>query len=718
MLGLLVSPPPAQPQGTPAADPYREAVAVLESSDTAAALALLRAVVEEQPDNGPAHLRLGALLSARAPEAERDLEQRREARRHLDRAYRLLWPDPEVLLEYGLLLRKMSVGVDAKRVLERAWQAGEKAGDSFPPELRARLHYELARIFESWWEDWHGLVMRPFNGEFSCARGGTPTPSRQGRRVAIHVQCAKRWADDYDRLTPMEDLKSDDRERMIAHYLLALEADPAHTDAAVRVLGHLADAQRWELYDEVARNHVVHAPRDPRAHLMRGLGLHERGRPSEAAEAFERALDLMDPEQRRPFRDIGILLPRSIRDRYLEQDSAGQERTRRMWFTTRDPLYLTAVNERRLEHYARVAWSDLKFSSPASGQRGWDSEPGTIWIRYGRPWRWYRCCFGGPRTALWSYGTSRRGGPHFTFTEVRTYRKKTLSNPALASDLEAWMPQLYSPSTVTAWHPLPHQVASFRSSDGTHTRVEIYAAPPVDSLDTTVGTRMQAGIFTFLEDYTPVWEGRALADVPAGGVALTFRFDLPAGRYRYGLEARLDGPDSLPRPLAREREALYVPSYAPGALSVSDLLLASDSIRPTVPVVTRRDQLTITPLRGTVVRAGDPLHLYFEIYGLAAGEEDIGTYRAELSVEDSTRTNFAERLLRRGRDLLGIREEDPRVSWERQVAVGERIPEYITVSAPALDAGEYVIRLRLTDLVNGGEAERVRRVRVLAREDR
>lgn len=77
---------------------------------------------------------------------------------------------------------------------------------------------------------------------------------------------------------------------------------------------------------------------------------------------------------------------------------------------------------------------------------------------------------------------------------------------------------------------------------------------------------------------------------------------------------------------------------------------------------------------------------------------------------------FAERLLRRGRDLLGIREADPRLSWERQVKVAERIPEYITVEAPALDPGEYVIRLRLTDLVNGNEAERGRRVRVLARD--
>jgi len=702
VLGLLVSPLPAQPQGTPAADPYHEAVAVLESSDTAAALALLRAVVEDHPDHGPAHLRLGALLSAGAGSVERDFQQRRDARRHLDRAYRLIGPEPEMLLEYGLMLRKMGGRFDARRVLERAWRAGEESGDSFPPERRVMLHYELARIFEGWWEDWHGLVMRPFRqGRFQC--GGEAE------------KCARLWAEDYDYVTWIEDLKSDERERMVAHYLLALEADPAHTDAAVRVLGHLADAGQWDRYDDVARDHLVHAPRDPRAHLMRGLGLHERGRPGEADVAFDRALDLMDPEERRPFEDIGILLPRSVRDRYVEQDSAGQERTKWMWFTAKDPLFLTPANERRLEHYARVAWSDLKFSSPASGERGSDSEQGAIRIRYGQPWRWYQCCYGGGRTAYWSYGPE---GPLFTITGNRTYRKKLLDNPGLAFELEALMPELYSPKTVTAVHPLPHQVASFRSSDGAHTRVEIYAAPPVDSLHATEGARLQAGVFTFLEDYTPVWEGRTLADVTAGGVALTYRFDLPAGRYLYGLEARLDGPDSLPRPLAREREALDVPSYAPGALSVSDVLLASDSIRPAAPVVTRRDQLMITPLRGTAVPAGDPLHLYFEIYGLAAGEEDIGTYRAELSVEDSTRTNFAERLLRRGRDLLGIREADPRLSWERQVTVAERIPEYITVEAPALDPGEYVIRLRLTDLVNGNEAERVRRVRVLAREGR
>lgn len=696
-------PAPAQSQAQPESryETFDQALNHLESADTTAAIELLREVVRLRADHGLAHLRLGALLSAQASELESEFQQRVEAKRLLDRAYRLLGPEPEVLLEYALLLRKMSVRVDAKRILERGWYAAEEVGDSLPSDLRARLHFELGRIFEEWWEDWHGLVAAPFGGASLGCFGMEA------------VRCPEAWAEEYEYLQSIEGLKAEDRERMVAHYLLALEANPAHTEAAVRLLGHLADAEAWELYDRVAEEHVSHAPEEPRAHLLRGLGFHRRGHVPEAQRAFERALELMEPQERRPFDDLSLLLPRAVRGRYIAEDSAGQERVRRIWFAGKDPLFLTAANERQLEHYARVTWADLKFSDRAGGDRGWESEPGLIWIRYGQPWRWYRCCYGSGRSAYWSYGPD---GPLFTFEGgALAYRRLILSEPAamLAEDLAATVPEAYSPRAVTAVHGIPHQLARFRGGDPTHTRVEIYAAPPVDSLFAAPSARIEAGLFTFLEDYTPVWEGRTLADVSPAGVTLTFRIEVPAGSYRYGLEARLEAPESIPRPLARERRRFEAVGYPAGDLRLSDLLLAADTIRPIVAGASKRDQLIIAPLRGTAVRQGDPFHLYFEVYGLSADSSRAGAYRAELAVEDSTRTNFADRVLRAGQELLGSRGPGIELSWERRVAAVDPVPEFLTVEVPALEPGEYVLRLSVRDLLSGGSATQTRRVRVL-----
>lgn len=706
----------ARAQDAPAADTYDQALAYLEAGDTTAAIVWLRSVVKERRDHGPAHLRLGALLSARASEVERDFQQRAEAEKMLERAFRLMGDDPEVLLEYGLLMRKKQVRVDAKRILDRAWAAAEKRGESLTARDRARLHYELGRIYEAWWEDWQGLVMIPATAPgIACWR--VPTDEYPPPRPELAVICPERWWDEYEHLPPLADLKSEERERMVAHYLMAAEADPSHVDAAVAALGHLADAEDWRRYDELAHHLVRNAPDEPRAHLFLGLGLHRRGRVGEAARAFGRALELLPSEERRAFESPERILTKDLRARYQESDSSIREAISRVVFTGKDPLFLTEGNERLMEHYSRLAWAELKFAAPASGLRGWSSDRGEIWVRYGEPERSYMCCYGdGTRTIYWSYG---REGPLFTFKRQLTYRRArfTESANALADDMEATAPERYRPTTVTALHALPHQVARFRGSGERLTRVEIYAAPPADSLFAAPGARLETGIFTFLDDYTPVWNRRAGAEVTEQGVALTYRFELPPGRYRYGLEARLAGPDSIPRPAARERAPLEADGYPPGRLALSDLLLAADTVRPRLQTPTRREDLVIAPLRGTTVAAGEAIHLYFEVYGLSADSAGFGSYRAELAVEDSTERNVAERLLRAGRELLGRGAPDTRVSWERQtVVVDDLVPEYLSVEVPTLDEGDYVVRVRLTDLATGNTTERLRRLRVPARE--
>ena len=50
----------------------------------------------------------------------------------------------------------------------------------------------------------------------------------------------------------------------------------------------------------------------------------------------------------------------------------------------RDPLYLTPYNERRMEHFGRVAYVNLRFSRPDRGVEGWETDMGKTFIRFGR----------------------------------------------------------------------------------------------------------------------------------------------------------------------------------------------------------------------------------------------------------------------------------------------------------------------------------------------
>ena len=732
-------------QGSPAALAGQEDPSVvagragelLAAGDTARAIAILRDRVSADAADGMAWLDLGRVLASVATELESDMEARLEAREALRRAIELRPEDPFALLEYGLLLRKQQVGTDAVRVLERAWRTAEASAASLPPADRARLHYQLGRVYESWWTDWQGLVHIPstVEGNWSCAGIGSADSSnedataagRAGRFGAFAVRCPEEWWATLPHLVPIEDLKAEDRRRMLDHFRLATEADPTRADAAVALLGHLADAGDWGEYAGAAAGLLAAAPEDPRGHLFAGLGLHRRGRSAEAAEHFRAGVALLAADERAAFGDLSGLLPSEVRARYVAMGEQDRRRSNETILAAKDPLYLTEVNERELEHYARVAWAELRFSVPGTATRGWDTEIGRIFIRYGQPVRTLQCCYGGQtdmspvalaRFQYWSYGPT---GPNFYFWRFRTRRRAQIAESALtlADQLIDVMPERYAPVNPTATHALPVQVARFRGTRPDLVRLEIYASVPLDSLGVTAGDTLDAGVFLFDAANAPVWRRVHAAPVSERGVGLTYRVEVPPASFRFAVETRESGPDTVPRPAARATGGIVAEALGPG-LAMSDLLVA-DVIEPRVAGASTREQLTIAPSRGLAFGPLDPIHVYFELYGLTVDEDALATYEAELTVTEVSeeRRGVLARVFRGAADLLFGGDEGPStVRWERTAPVlDDRASDFLRIELPDLEPGRYAIAIAVTDRASGARATRERVVEVVAPPD-
>jgi GWxTD domain-containing protein len=731
--GALALPSPLVAQGEDASRVAGRPGELLAAGDTAGAVTLLRERVSEAPTDGRAWLDLGRVLGAVATELESDIDARLEAREALRRAIELGPDDPFALLEYGLILRKQRVGVDALRVLDRAWRTAEARGDSLPGTDRARLHYQLGKIYESWWVDWQGLVSIPqvLEGDWSCRGHGSaaeanedPTAtSRAGRFGSYAVNCPGEWWEMLPHVVPIEDLKEEDRGRMLDHFRRALAADPEHVEAAVALLGHLADAAEWDEYGAVAADLTEAAPDDPRGHLFAGLGLHRRGNSPAAAAHFREGMARLGQDERAVFGDLAALLTPEVRQRYEAMDPDARTRSNTTILSVKDPLYLTAVNERELEHYARVAWAELKFSAPASGTRGWDTDAGKIFIRYGEPVRTLQCCYGGQndmnplalaRFHYWSYGPV---GPNFYFWRLRARRTSRLAEQAfsLAEALSRVLPERYAPVNPTKTHAVPVQVARFRGSRADLVRLEVYAAVPLDSLGVTEGDTLDAGFFLFDAANAPVWTRVHAAPVSERGVALTYRVEVPAASLRYAVETREVGPDTLPRPAARATGTVVTEQLGPG-LAISDLLLA-ESIEPRVEGADTREELRIVPSRGLVFGVADPVHIYFEVYGLDADEDGIASYAAELTVTEVSeeRRGVLARVFRGARDLLfGEGDRPTTVRWERTVEVqADRASDYLRIELPDLEPGRYAITISVSDAA-GGSVTRERAFDVIA----
>ena len=708
---LLVAPATAAQAPEPA--PYRAALERLAAHDTTAAIPLLRQSIQTAPRFGPGYFRLGAILAARASFVYGYEPGRAEAERLLNRAAQLMDDDPLVLLEIGLLLRKQGVRVDARRVIERAERVAGRRGDALPPADRARLHYQLGLIYEAYWEDLDHLLAAVPIGPFGCSAGAGQTTGDSLEVFSILVAACPEDLEDALRTTRyVADERADEYREMLAHLHAALRADSTHVEAALRLLGYLAERAEWQEYDRLVRRMLLARPEEPRLHLFAGLGAHERGLVSRADTAFHRALARLAPAECSPFEDIGALVPRSVRARYTTLDSAGRRETVRRFFAGSDPLLLSAVAERRLEHWARLAWTELRFGAPETGQRGWDTDRGRVWIRYGRPPLVFQCCFGsGGRTQFWSYGPA---GPVFSFRRLLTQRhaRHTAASHQLAEgELAELAPQLYRPRGVAAVLAYPHQLVRSRGSRPDLVRVEIYASPPLDSLRVPAGGALEAGVFVFDLDYQPMWENRRTIPVERAAV-VGYTFELPPGTVGFGIEARADGPEGWERPLAQVRDTLTAPGYPAGRLAMSDLLLA-DSIAPRVPSPVRRGDLAITPSPTLAFPAGRPVHVYFEVYGAAVAADSFAHYDVDITVTDSTASGFLAGVVRGLQRLVGGGAERTTVHWERAWRPeGDRAVEYVALELARPTAGTYVVTVTVRDRTSGQAATAERRFRV------
>ncbi|MEM8559401.1 MAG: GWxTD domain-containing protein, partial [Bacteroidota bacterium] len=122
-------------------------------------------------------------------------------------------------------------------------------------------------------------------------------------------------------------------------------------------------------------------PEDPTPWWIRGHLLYNGRDLAGASAAFEEALHRTDTTSQRLLRSPALVVADEASARMLS-DSAYAEAT----WAALDPRRLSSLNERRLEHYARVAFADVVYGGPNyGGRRGWETEPGRTYIRYGPP---------------------------------------------------------------------------------------------------------------------------------------------------------------------------------------------------------------------------------------------------------------------------------------------------------------------------------------------
>ncbi len=638
-------------------------------------------------DFAPAHYEIAKLyMSLDTP------MDRQSARKALDEAIRLDPGNGDYQLKLGELLGKQGLWLNAERHYEKVC---ETHPEKFS-EAAYMVGFFAMQAFLKYIDMEHIDII---------SGGGPPT---------YHLF---RW----------EEFGARDREKALAFLTKSIESDP-RIRAAYFDLGLIHFESRNPKGLLMASKLCLDQyPEDKDALLYCGLGHQEIGEEDVAYTYYTRALERMSAQERALMESVDLIA--SQKEQTALDSIATTDTTRTGWtddtervrfWRKRDPLYLTAFSERRMEHYGRVAYANLRYGQRLKGIPGWQTDRGKAHIKFGR----YlsktatRLELPGGVDGL-STGISRvvQGGNEewfysgFSISFVNSdgldsWRFDTRPGRVSARYTFDHQPTHYLDPFRLSKYRVPYQVASFK--DGDTYRVELAYALHKYNVSATHADDdfvLENGVFLFDEQWDEVYQKRSdlnlsWPELTSSGypVADSLRnshlvfqlaFKVPAGTYHLVGEVRDKEKGSIGT-FGEERGV----ATADSSLSMSDLLLATQ-IETGTAFPERRSHLNVVanPLR--TYHHSEPAFIYLEVYNLK--RDEYGRTEYEISY----------RIGRPGEDEI-----DP------YLFLAQRLPENGKSSGAAQVSVTRNERLEVTEVKEvrePGDDEEARRIKEKAR---
>lgn len=626
---------------------YREAVARVGQVQPKASIEAFEQVLKRDWKFAPAHYEIAKLYM----ELNTPLT-RQSARRALDEAMRLDPENKDYHLTLGELLSRQGFTYNADREYRNLAEA-----DSGSTEAAYWAGFFAV-------QEYLALIDKVEFSRFDRSSMGSGNYDVTGNMQYESIGKVFYW-----KTFAMQSL-----ERARGYLTQSIDADPEFR-GAYNLLGLLhVETGEPEALVLLFKRLLKHKPEDKDAYMFCGLGYQMLGEMDVAHNYYRRALERMSGDERSMMESVDILASREERTRMAQAitygDAGGEywtsDRLDRFW-RRQDPLFLTAFNERKMEHYGRVAYANLRFTRHFKEIDGWQTDPGKAFIKFGRytgrdvftsrkvwyygefriwyengdgldAWRFARGSNSG-RSARQSTANYRvpvkRGWVYITrmrddlgdFYSGKSRRERLRGTRPHARHVFRDTPQRYIDPYREQKYQMPFQVAAFQERDSI--RVEFaYAIPKVRvRLSEPNGfVDLEDGVFLFDERWEEVYRRKMDLTMPwpdFDRVTETVRDSLRRShvvsyrtlrvaprQHRLVVEVRDLGTGSIGtfRDFREFRTA-------DSSLAMSDLLLASD-IQPKTAFPEGREDLRVTPNPLHTYGHSEPVFIYLEIYNL------------------------------------------------------------------------------------------------------
>lgn len=321
----------------------------------------LRSLLEGQPGSLAAHLWLSRALDRQ--------EKYDEAERAAKEALKIVSASPETLIQLARVYILKDKKKDAREVLDEAEKLAPGTADIY--YYRGRTYGKIRMA-----------LFRPRTAE----REYKIQEASYRRAIALDPS----HPDAFFQLGYVIEEIRDDPESATDWYVKQASVNPAHDESVYRLAACAIELKEYQrghtLLQQVAaaQDSAVNPLVEGLAAQLEAYQYHTLDQHERAYRAMRRYLAVLsdfDPGKVALYKDLSIVASSKEADAFLEAPEQEREKLWRTYWAARDPDPTTRINERLVEHYRRVIYSRLHFST---GKEPWDRR-GEIYVRYGHP---------------------------------------------------------------------------------------------------------------------------------------------------------------------------------------------------------------------------------------------------------------------------------------------------------------------------------------------
>jgi len=510
-----------------------------------------------------------------------------------------------------------------------------------------------------------------------------------------------------------------DLDKALDYYQRAVDVNPRFCDGYYRLAFICNEMGLLDRMVNLLREALRVEPDKKDYHLFLGLAYHQKKKFNEAWNEYAQAKSLMQPDELALFESVDLISPLEGADAYRHASADEKERKQYQFWKQKDPLFLTEVNERRLEHYGRMAYVNLRFSSIWEGIEGWKTAQGQVYIRYGAPFGHYK---------TWPFITAQMGGgnpvrssegvwhyPGFTlvFEDVNMDGVYTFYNSYDYKKIVEKEPERYNLFQPEDRFKVSCTLACFRDKEN-RSVLEIYHSIPQEVESASEGRSnlfLKRGVFIFDQEWNEIQ--RDVNDNPyfssfENTLSVSWnRMQIPPGDYHLVVEYL----DEEKEKLGRWLKALSVESFHDHKLGMSDVVLAWDIGLYQTEGELRRGGLRILPNTLEIYQIPSFIPIYFEIYNLTYSSGGKTNYRLTFTVQYEEKKRGVGRFIKR---IWRGRPQSGKVvtSYEYQ---GDRGSEsiYQNLTLEGVLPRNYRIAIEVEDMNSGEKVAREKMVTLI-----